>query len=181
MSASATTTPSASASAPQVFRHSAYPFGVLPDGTHIHDKVVQTHTIDDEDIKRVFYIHPSKYFTQDILDSATGFITKSGRRADFYGWNDKTNAYHNKEKIFVIIPVFKHENEFFHLANELAPSVERFKGEDRNICELCNKMIIKRRGSKEVKEFDSRFRCQMCLKDSTRELKTGWRTSKVGF
>ena len=99
MNASATTTPSA----PEVFRHSAYPFGVLPDGTHIHDKVVQTHTIDDEDKKRVFYIHPSKYFKQDILDSATGFITKSGRRADFYGWDDNAKAYHNKEKIFVII------------------------------------------------------------------------------
>ena len=182
MSASATTTPSASASAPQVFRHSAYPFGVLPDGTHIHDKVIQTHTIDDNEINTVYFIHPSKYFSDEILEGANGFITRSGRHADFYGWDDNATAYHNKHKVYMIIPVFK-DNEFFHLANELAPATQRYKGEERNLCMCCNKVIIKRRGSKATKEFESRFRCQMCLKDSTRDLKGtgGYRTHRMGF
>lgn len=174
-----TTTPR---STPEVFRHYTYTFGVLPDGTHTHDKVIQTHTIDEDEKNKVYYIHPQLYFTNEVIESATGFITKSGNRADFYEWDKTKSKRYNREKLYLIIPVFKHENEFFHLATDLTPAVRRFN-EDRNICEHCNKMIIKRRGSKETKEFESRFRCGKCLENPTRDLKGtgGWKTRKMGI
>ena len=101
-----TTTPrSAPRSTPEVFRHYAYRFGVLPDGTHIHDKVKQTHTIDEDEKNKVYYIHPQLYFTQEVIESATGFITKSGNRADFYGWDSDYGKRYNRQKLYLIIPM----------------------------------------------------------------------------
>lgn len=168
--------------APTVFQHITYPFGVL-DNTHTHDRVIQTHTINANEKNICYFIHPSNYFCDEILKDATGFITKSGHRADIYGWDDNLKKRQNLQEMKLIIPVYKGENEFFHLATELEVATVSVKGENRNMCYNCNKMIIKRRGGKKSKEFKSRFRCGECDLDIDRDLKGtgGYRTKKITY